>query len=332
MIYHDFSSGKDSALFETAVDGGLCRQMSDFAGCNPWYLSSAEYVVGRVVAGEDLISVQNLLRTDFYRNFLRPRGLLHRLCAVLSRDGAGMHCLCAFRAEQQEGFGDRERQDLQELLPHVALSLESHWRLQEAADITHALFALTEGEAPALLLVTAQARVIQRNRVADELLYSHTGIDVEQDRLRAANPTDQRLLQEALAHICSNGTDAAAQVVTLATASPQPPLIVVLRRTSPVFLREFNGRQPLALLSLCQRNASHDDKTCIFAQHYKLTPSQTRISSLIYSHYSLAAIAAALNISDNTVRSHLKQIFQKTEVHNQMDLVYLHGRICSGWH
>ena len=43
---------------------------------------------------------------------------------------------------------------------------------------------------------------------------------------------------------------------------------------------------------------------------------------------ALAAIAGTLNVSENTVRSHLKQIFQKTDTHGQMELVHLHARIC----
>jgi DNA-binding CsgD family transcriptional regulator len=35
-----------------------------------------------------------------------------------------------------------------------------------------------------------------------------------------------------------------------------------------------------------------------------------------------------LNLSENTVRSHLKQIFQKTDTHGQMELVHLHARVC----
>jgi len=49
---------------------------------------------------------------------------------------------------------------------------------------------------------------------------------------------------------------------------------------------------------------------------------------LLFTGHSLAGAARLLHVSDNTVRSHLKQIFQKTDTHSQMELVHLHSRIC----
>ena len=49
---------------------------------------------------------------------------------------------------------------------------------------------------------------------------------------------------------------------------------------------------------------------------------------MIISGHSLADTARKLHVSDNTARSHLKQVFQKTNTHGQMELVHLHARIC----
>jgi hypothetical protein len=42
---------------------------------------------------------------------------------------------------------------------------------------------------------------------------------------------------------------------------------------------------------------------------------------LVFAGQPLSTIAHSLNVSRNTVRSHLKQIFHKTDTHGQMDLV-----------
>ena len=330
--HHDFGSGAESALFEAPLDTDLCVQMAAFSARNPWFLSSEDYVAGRVVAGDDLISPRDLRRTDFYRDFLQPRGLLHRLCGVVSRDRQGMHFLCALRSECERGFGEGERSDLQQMLAHVALSLESQWRWQEAADMSHALLELSDGESQALMLVTAEARLVHRNRVAGQLLQGPGGLALEDHTLRAGNPAEQRLLREAISRACGDPASAdQPQVLSLAGAAGGAPLVVVVRRTGPVFQRGASGRRPLALLSVRCGSAAHDAARCVFARHYELTLAQARVSSLIYGGRSLAAIAASLHVSENTVRSHLKQIFQKTGTHSQMDLVHLHARICPGW-
>jgi DNA-binding CsgD family transcriptional regulator len=53
------------------------------------------------------------------------------------------------------------------------------------------------------------------------------------------------------------------------------------------------------------------------------------VGVMIITGHSLAETARKLHVSDNTVRSHLKQIFQKTNTHGQMELVHLHARTCA---
>ncbi len=330
--HHDFDSGAESILFEAPPDAGVCVQMAAFSARNPWFLSSEDYVAGRVVAGDDVISPHELRRTDFYRDFLRPRGLLHRLCGVVSRDRRGMHFLSALRAESRQGFGENERGELQQMLAHVALSLESQWRWQEAADMSEALLALSDDESQALMLLTRESHLVHRNRMAEQLLQERGGLAAEDQTLRATNPAEQRRLREAIARACDDpAAGEQPQVLSLAGTAGTQGLVVVVRRTGPVFQRGAGSRRPLALLSVRCASGAHDAMRCVFARHYDLTLAQARVSSLIYGGRSLAAIAASLHVSENTVRSHLKQIFQKTGTHSQMDLVHLHARICPGW-
>ena len=57
--------------------------------------------------------------------------------------------------------------------------------------------------------------------------------------------------------------------------------------------------------------------------------AQAKVSSLVFAGQPLGVIARTLNLSENTVRSHLKQIFFKTATHGQMELVHLHARVCT---
>jgi DNA-binding CsgD family transcriptional regulator len=72
----------------------------------------------------------------------------------------------------------------------------------------------------------------------------------------------------------------------------------------------------------------HDPASCVFARQYALTVAQANVSELVLAGQPLKQIARSLNVSENTLRSHLKQIYQKTETHGQMELVHLHARIC----
>lgn len=59
------------------------------------------------------------------------------------------------------------------------------------------------------------------------------------------------------------------------------------------------------------------------AQSHKLTQREREIVELIYKGASNAIIAEELFISQNTVKSHMKNIYEKLNVHSRMELVYL---------
>ncbi len=327
---HEFASGADMALYESPDDLHFSRDSAAFAARNPWYLSSQDYVAGRVISGDDIVSTRDLKRTDFYRGFLQPRGLLHRLCGVAALRGSSAYLLCAYRREERGVFEASAKNELHSLLGHVTLSLESQWRWQEADDMAHAMLALSDHDEHPVLLVTAQSEAVYRNPAAARLLDSARGLRLDGERVLAASPADQRLLREAIAQAAQGDpAQTAPQVVALAHAAAGAPMVVVVRAAGLVFASSAGARRGLALVTVRGGPTAHDPATCAFARQYELTAAQAKVSALVFAGQPLAAIAQTLGVSENTVRSHLRLVFQKTDTHGQMDLVHLHARICA---
>lgn len=329
--YHEFATGSDSALLASPDDADFGKGMAAFSARNPWFLSSDDYVSGRVMTGDEIISHNDLRRTDFYRGFLQPRGLLHRLCGVVAQSGSGAHLLSAYRAEDQGEFGAGEKAELEVLLDHITLSLQSQWRWQEADDLARALLAQSDRDTNALILVTADAESIYRNPAARQLLDLDIGLRLDGSRLVASSRGDQRLLRETIARVAQSDPSqagASLSVVTLACTPPDPPVVVVVRAAGQVFMREVGVRCGLVTVTVRGDHARHDPTSCGFARQYELTVAQAKVNALVLVGQPLSRIAQTLNVSENTVRSHLKQIFQKTQTHGQMELVHLHARVC----
>src|SRR6185312_10816313 len=106
--------------------------------------------------------------------------------------------LAALRLEDELAFGEREKQELEIVLAHVTLSLQSQWRWQEAQDLSQALVAMANNDANPVLLVTADATPIYRNPAAEALLERAIGLCLENGRIVAATPGDRRLLQHMI--------------------------------------------------------------------------------------------------------------------------------------
>jgi DNA-binding CsgD family transcriptional regulator/PAS domain-containing protein len=327
---HEFASGADAPLYESPADLHFSRDIAAFAARNPWYLSSAEYAPGRVLTGDEIVGTADLKRTDFYRGFLQPRGLLHRLCGVVAQRGSSAYLLSAYRSEPRGAFDAADKDELRSLLGHVALSLETQWRWQEADDLAHALLALSDHDEHPILLVSAQGEVVYRNPAAERLLDSALGLRLDGTRVLAASAGDQRVLREAISQAAQESpAQAAPRVVALAQTTAAVPMVVVVRAAGAVFAPSTGARRGLALVSVRGGQTVHDPANCAFAHEYQLTAAQAKVSALVFAGQPLGAIARSLGVSENTVRSHLRLVFQKTETHSQMGLVHLHARICA---
>lgn len=328
LARHEFDSGTEATLYEAPADARFGAELARYAARNPWYLSSDDYVSGRVMSGEELIGLAELRRTDFYRGLLAPRGLLHLLCGVVARRDGGVHCLAAFRDSGQPPFDLHARADLKLVLDHVAIALEGRWRWQEADDLAHALLALAEQDANATFVLTDAAEIVWCNSAAEQRLDRAQGLRRDGARVAAAAATDRRLLAEAVARMAGAAPEQPPVVLSLASPGDAQPVVALVRALGPVFSRQAGARRGLVLLALRGSQPGHDPARCVFAQRYDLTAAQARVSALVFAGLPLAAIAGTLNVSENTVRSHLKQVFQKTETHGQMELVHLHARTC----
>jgi DNA-binding CsgD family transcriptional regulator len=61
----------------------------------------------------------------------------------------------------------------------------------------------------------------------------------------------------------------------------------------------------------------------VLRSHFRLTPREATIAKLLCLGYAPSGLAERLSLSMNTVRTHLKSIFSKTQTHRQADLVRL---------
>lgn len=66
---------------------------------------------------------------------------------------------------------------------------------------------------------------------------------------------------------------------------------------------------------------TEDEKKCLFQKKYLLSERETKISFLMYKGFSRKEIRMELGISEGTVNSHINNIYKKTSVHSQVELM-----------
>lgn len=283
------------------------------------------------MTGDELLSNKDLLKTDFYRGLLKPHRLFHCMSGVAVRRGQLIYYISLHRGQHQAAFGEREKSSLRAVLAHVSLALENRWRLRQASDLATAMAGVIDRYQHLSILVDADGRVVHCSRSATALSVPSAGLCIEEGRLAAATPVDRTALREAIREVAEGtGRDAPdrTRAVTLSVPGAQRPTVVSIFAAGKAFQAETGGVTELVLVMARNPHVEHDIHTCSFVKQFGLSPAQARVSVMIIAGHSLVDTARRLHVSENTARSHLKQIFQKTNTHGQMELVHLHTRSC----
>ena len=327
---HDFGSGHGEWLFESPARPAEREAYPRHSVHNPWFLSSSEYRPGRVMTGDELIDSNVLQRTDFYRRLLEPLGLHHRLCGVVSRQADIVHYAVVLRGPEQPAFDAGDRSLFASILRHLTISFGNHQRLVTEHRENVALRSVMDRMESAILVVDENARVLLANTSFTELLESCDGLDLRGGRIAAASRAEDRALRETIAEVAYDAPCASAKTVTVSSPGEPYPVAITIFPARDETFEGVDERDRCAVLVAKDPHHRHiGSEGCAFANLFGLTAAQGRVAALILAGESLSDASQVLGISDNTVRSHLKQIYLKTETHSQIELVRLHARVCS---
>ena len=183
LARHDFGSGRGEWLFESPARPAERKAYPRYSIQNPWFLSSSEYRPGRVMTGDELIDPNVLRRTDFYQRLLKPLGLHHRLCGVVSRQADIVYYAVVLRGREQRAFDAGDRELLASILKHLTISLGNHRRLMTEHRENLALRSVMERMESAIFVVDENAKVLLANTRSEELLESFEGLEMQGERI-----------------------------------------------------------------------------------------------------------------------------------------------------
>ncbi len=169
-----------------------------------------------------------------------------------------------------------------------------------------------------VLVVDGDAKVVFKNRCADEIVSLSDGIEVGQNGIcRTAVVEETKELHALIDDVIAAGDGGA---LSLSRPSMQRSLSVVVAPLGATGKAE-NGGLAAVFVSDPERQPAPQKATLM--RLYELTEAEARVVQALVSGKRLEAVAQDFNVSMNTVRSHLKQAFRKTETNRQSELVKL---------
>lgn len=170
-----------------------------------------------------------------------------------------------------------------------------------------------------VVLLDAQGRIVDANSHALHVMRNCSGIRVRTGRLAFTDPDLDQRLREGLASPGSSQRNGRAVLATRVRCRGSEPYRVVIRALPSDALE----RKVAFLVLLYAPNGLQGISVEVLRQLYGLTPAQAAVARSLFAGRSVEETAQALELSLNTVRTHLKQIFTKCEVSSQAELLQL---------
>lgn len=272
-------------------------------------------VLSRVIAAEEYHG------SPIYLQAIAPAGHEHVMVTVLHADSASALSLTLARPAAVGDFAKADEKLAAAIAPHLlsVLRLRHQFALARSSSVL-----LDRFDRPVLLL-SGSGKLVSGNVRAQRLLDARDGLTLINGELRATAPPDTQRLRQAILETDRAARGASIQPrATLRLPRPSGNEDFVIR-ASPVApsVGSTFGVGELVTVALFIHDPDEDAPVVeeMLSDAFSLSHAEAAVAARIWEGDSVADAAHALGISPNTVKTHLKVVFDKTGVDRQAGLV-----------
>jgi DNA-binding CsgD family transcriptional regulator len=301
---------------------------SDATSLLPWSTRLVPLLTDRFRPMSKVLPGFELAGSEFYERWMKPQGLAllePLVLAIPAPSGEMVAGLSVFRREGEGAFSEAEIRGADVLIPHLRRAFRMRMLLDAAyharAPVADALDRLPLG----MLVLDGNRHVLIKNASATRVLALEDGIEIRSASLAAADARENTKLHD-LIKVALESTEghslSGTSFMQVSRPSGRQPFSVMI---SPLLSAPAGALSSEAVVAcfISDPEAGQVPTLAALEQIYGLTPAEAEVVRLLAKGLSLDEIAAHREISLNTVRSHLKHIFSKTDTSRQGELLGL---------
>lgn len=274
---------------------------------------------------EELMPDGEFFRTELYLQFLKPHNLRYLLGRDVVRDELLRVKISLERTADQEPFSQRERALLEAIAPHLQRAIRLRERHEQG---NHMRFFFEEAMAKlaiGCLMMDGRGRVVSINPWARRLIEQNDALSVRNGRLRAVDSVDGRALnkaiESALVQRMRGAGPGRGTALRLESAPGMAVLDLVVKPLARDSLLESTSSPAVVVyMNDCRRPGIELDPGALAAM-YGLTHCESQIGALLAKGTCLSEVAERLHVSINTVKTHLRGIYEKLGTSKQAQVV-----------
>lgn len=299
-------------------DDHMLNYANNFAEHDLWTNRANEPgFVNRVWNAEELVSQADYDRSIFYNEWIRAMGddTFHCM-GVVMETGRGLGIIGLHRGKTQANFDPAAIKNLNRNIVHLRRMLTVRARMVNDSTRIRDLTAMVDCNPEPMMAVTAGGRIVHANAAAEALFVSGVTVRNSHGNLVASVPEAQLEVTRALAR-ASMAVSAEASVVAIkASGDHQLELTFSPLSHGGAGLVLVTGRDPDAQLRAVLQPLGSDDR---------LAPREIMVARLVGRGLRNRDIAAAMGVTEGTVKVYLHNVFAKVGVTTRTELALLIG-------
>lgn len=280
---------------------------------------------GTVVTLAELMPEEELIKSDYYLNYLKTAGVFHILGADTRSSDGTLARLRLSRGPDEPAFDQAHRVILEALLPHLQRAILIHANLNRIESERDLFAGAMDKLSVGTILLDEHASVLSANAVAEQLFEQKDGISLNDSKLSFQGRDDsaqlQSIIKEAL-EAQQNDQVGMVKACRLPRPSGRPDLGVVVRPV-PTSAWSEGQSSPTVALFISDPEQEFSTSQQVLAELFNLSNAESALALLLTRGLTLTEASEQLFISQHTARAQLKSIFAKTGVTRQAELIRL---------
>ena len=326
MCVHDLRNVEDIHLFEIGYTREFSQLVQKHYQQSPFATASIVHEVGDVLTLATICpNEEEWFESRFYREVMKPYGVSDYIGINALRTSGRVASVHGSRTIPAAPYGQREICIFKLLSPHICRTLA----ISDALDIRTLNSQMLEATLDALLagvyLVARDGRLVYMNAAAEQQIKTGNALRIVNNRLVANDLQARQALVRATEETASEELDGESGGHSLPLPDPQGDGYVA------TLLRLDQGSRQSIMAPFAASVAVFVQEPArvpmmpgeAFAKLFQLTGGELRVLLALAQGLGGKEAADMLGISEPTVRTHLQNIFSKTDTSRQADLLRL---------
>jgi DNA-binding CsgD family transcriptional regulator len=323
LYFQDLAGSAGDACWAWGDDpAGREARFRAYARANPANTFGPALAVGEALAGSQLARGAGQ-DSAIHRDWMRPQGFVDFAMVVLARTNLAVSCLMIATRPEQGRVQDWMLERLEVTAPHyqraAAIAEVLGLRKVEVSAFSEVLDRLNLP----VFLVDRDVQVLHANARGRAMLEDASVLNCRRDVLSVTDPAVERAFRRAISAVASGleavGEKGAAPLELQDRSGGR--LLVHLLPLSAGLRERASLLSASAAVFVVEADAGLAASVETLAADRGLTGGETRVLRGLLSGAGTREVAEALHVSENTVNTHLRRVFDKTGVHSKAELL-----------